>query len=364
MWTEKTKSGKFKHVERYTDPLTGKEKKISVTTEKNTAQARKMAQRALVAKIDSRLNVAPIKDITWGELCDRWLDAKKHECKATTYFIYECEARNVVKLLGYDTLVSSFSANFIRQQIIYPEGSSVNHLRYFKLIMKWGYLNDYVDNIQYLDKLQRTKKEEKEDSSNISSKYLESWEVAKLLPAIRKDDYRDLTHFLVLTGMRLGEALSVTASDIDLKQRYIYVNSTYSYNVKTTDTPKTKSSNRRIYIQTELFPLCQRLKKVALINQFVYKTDLLFQRSGKHLCPTNYRFALGNTAKNVLHKHVYPHMLRHTHTSLLAEQGVDIETISRRLGHENSDITRQIYLHVTEKMRSKDNDAIRNIKIL
>lgn len=27
MWTEKTKNGKYKHVERYTDPITGKEKK-------------------------------------------------------------------------------------------------------------------------------------------------------------------------------------------------------------------------------------------------------------------------------------------------------------------------------------------------
>ena len=34
MWTEKTKNGKYKHVERYTDPITGKEKKVSVTTEK------------------------------------------------------------------------------------------------------------------------------------------------------------------------------------------------------------------------------------------------------------------------------------------------------------------------------------------
>ena len=41
MWTEKTKNGKYKHVERYTDPVTGKEKKVSITTEKNTAQARK-----------------------------------------------------------------------------------------------------------------------------------------------------------------------------------------------------------------------------------------------------------------------------------------------------------------------------------
>ena len=51
MWTEKTKNGKFKHVERYTDPITGKEKKVSITTEKNTAQARKSAQRALLTKM-------------------------------------------------------------------------------------------------------------------------------------------------------------------------------------------------------------------------------------------------------------------------------------------------------------------------
>ena len=34
MWTEKTKNGKYKHVERYTDPITGKTRKISVTTER------------------------------------------------------------------------------------------------------------------------------------------------------------------------------------------------------------------------------------------------------------------------------------------------------------------------------------------
>ena len=63
MWTEKTKNGKYKHVERYTDPITGKEKKVSVTTEKNTAQARKSAQRALLTKIDALLDARTVSNV-------------------------------------------------------------------------------------------------------------------------------------------------------------------------------------------------------------------------------------------------------------------------------------------------------------
>ncbi len=53
-----------------------------------------------------------------------------------------------------------------------------------------------------------------------------------------------------------------------------------------------------------------------------------------------------------------------THASLLMEQGVNIDIISRRLGHENSAITREIYLHVTKKLKEKDNQEIEKIKII
>ena len=40
------------------------------------------------------------------------------------------------------------------------------------------------------------------------------------------------------------------------------------------------------------------------------------------------------------------HSLRHTHASLLINAGVDILTISRRLGHSNAAITLDIYGHM------------------
>lgn len=48
----------------------------------------------------------------------------------------------------------------------------------------------------------------------------------------------------------------------------------------------------------------------------------------------------------------------------MMEQGIDMDAISRRLGHSNSKITREIYLHVTEKLREKENERIKSVKLI
>lgn len=56
--------------------------------------------------------------------------------------------------------------------------------------------------------------------------------------------------------------------------------------------------------------------------------------------------------------------MRHTHVALMAEQGVPLDVISRRLGHANSQITREIYFHVTKKLKEQDQQRIKAVKIL
>ncbi|WP_432653192.1 tyrosine-type recombinase/integrase [Salibacterium salarium] len=48
-----------------------------------------------------------------------------------------------------------------------------------------------------------------------------------------------------------------------------------------------------------------------------------------------------------------PHSLRHTHTSLLAEVSVSLEQIMDRLGHTDDQITKNVYLHVTEDIKKE-----------
>ena len=370
MWTEKTKNGKYKHVERYTDPITGKTRKISVTTEKNTAQARKSAQWALLTKIDALLGEKGTSDITLGELRERWLESKHKSWKESSYSVESANSHKVVELLGEDSIVNNLTARYVKEHIVQPDEDIEligRRIALFKRIINWGYANDYVEDKSYLEKLkskQSSTDTKEDDSEDIEEKYLESWQVQKLIKEMENEHRKRLTQFLVLTEMRVGEAFSLTSEDIDLKNRYIYVSHTYDHVNKLSTTPKTKSSKRKIYIQDELFPLAKELKKEALANKLACGQDLVFMKNERPVCYQTYREYLVKSSEKILGRKITPHTLRHTHTSLLAEQGVDIEIISRRLGHEDSHITRKIYLHVTEKTRQKDNEQIQNINIL
>src|SRR5262245_15296852 len=55
------------------------------------------------------------------------------------------------------------------------------------------------------------------------------------------------------------------------------------------------------------------------------------------------------------------HALRHTHASQLIDAGVDIVTISKRLGHAKPDITLRIYAHLFRKDDGKAAAAINTI---
>jgi integrase len=52
------------------------------------------------------------------------------------------------------------------------------------------------------------------------------------------------------------------------------------------------------------------------------------------------------------------HGLRHTHASQLIEAGVDIVTISKRLGHASPDVTLRVYAHMFRRDDGKAAAAI------
>ena len=92
---------------------------------------------------------------------------------------------------------------------------------------------------------------------------------------------------------------------------------------------------------------------------------LLFCNSkGEHVNYYSYNKYLRENTLKVLGKEYTAHSLRHTHASLLLEQGIDVESISRRLGHSDSAVTREIYLHITRKKQEQENLKIKELKLI
>lgn len=364
MWTEELPDGKFKYVERYVDPMTMKRKRVSITLDGNNRKTKKLAEEMLQEKINGILSSSDISHLTFSELVDKYLSHQKKTVRISSYERDKCQCEIIATLIGRDTLVSKLSARYVRDCFdnTYKKNVTKNtYLKHFKSILRWGYQNDYVENISYLEKL--TPYEDRRQREKIEDKYLEKNEMDLLLADLEKSKCRIwflLTKFLILSGLRIGEAMVLTKKDID--KDIIHITKTYSISTNTIGPPKTPDSIRDVFIQDELSDL---LKDIRLYNRKnKISSTLLFSENGSYINYDAYRIFLRKHSKKVIGRVITPHALRHTHASLLLAKGISIETISRRLGHNDSQITRDIYLHIMEELKQRDNDAIRNLNII
>jgi integrase len=230
-------------------------------------------------------------------------------------------------------------------------------------MLRWGYQNDLCPDIAGKLKLLPDKSEREK----ISDKFLEKSELKKLLNGMKVKRWRNLSQLLALSGLRIGEAIALEYSDLDLKARIIHVTKTFSLTVKKTTPPKTIDSVRDVFMQDELLSLCRKLvaqaKRQAL--EMGYKSDLIFcDIDGNYIDYAVYEKYLRENGQAILGRKLTSHVMRHTMTSLFSEAGVDLSVIARRLGHHDSQLTRDIYLHCTQAQREKDNEAIKSVSIL
>ena len=348
MWIEKTKSGSLRAVERYL--IDGKYKRVSVPISRDTAQARRAAQDALNEKLEAIIHPSDNKSLK--SLTELYIAKKK--CKESTRYVTGAALKKMMEILGD----ISFDAGQINRALLecsMPPQTINRYLKTLKAFLRWCYRYGYTSE-DIASKIYPVPSETRETPSEL--KYLEPEELKAVLDQLVGIPYY-LCKFLALTGCRIGEAAALTLEDIDGK----YIHVTKTVNRTGVTSPKTRSSTRDIFIQEELADMLHEYKEWRLLYMMAHRirTDLLFfTRSGSYMTS----HALGWHLKDIPGKHIHPHIFRHTHTALMAEQGMSLEAISRRLGHEHDDITREVYFHVTEKQKEKDEAAIAKIRIL
>lgn len=365
MWVEELKNGKYKFVERYTDPMTGKSKRVAVVMDKNTARNRKMAALTLSGKIESAL--APQADrIRLKDLVKLYRKEQVKTLKQSTYRRNIAVCNTLMSILGKDIYVDKLTAGYIRERFLGTarEHSTLNEwMIRLKALLRWGYKNDYIADISYLGKIERFS--DIPHRQKIENKFVESLELKELIAGMTVVEWKLLTEFLALSGLRFGEAAALNTSDVDLKNRKIHVTKTYDNVADIVTSPKTPCSVRDVYIQDELLTVCRNVLLCYHKGTVVAFSTAFFPGTTKeHINFDCYSKYLRETSERIIGRRITPHTLRHTHASLLMEQGIDIDSISKRLGHNDSRVTQEIYLHVTKKLESKRNEQLRELKIL
>jgi integrase len=175
----------------------------------------------------------------------------------------------------------------------------------------------------------------------------------------------------LFTGMRRNEVLALRWGRVDLDKNVVQVRealeATMAHGIRF-KTPKSKAGRRDITLPDILVAVLREHRKAQLELRVrlgagrLHDNDLLFADiDGNPISPTAFSTRWGEFAERIGMPQLTFHMLRHTHASQLIDQGVDIVTISRRLGHAKPDITLRVYAHRFQKDDSKAAAAINAI---
>lgn len=144
---------------------------------------------------------------------------------------------------------------------------------------------------------------------------------------------------LYWTGIRVGELLALTPTDIDEKKRLLKITKTYVRHGgrDMISPPKTENSVRNVAMPDFLFDEVMDY----IQTQELRKNDRLIPHPIDFL---SYHLATGCKKSGV--PQIRIHDIRHSHVSLLINQGFTAVAIAERVGHKHISTTMNVYAHL------------------
>ena len=379
MWMEELPNGKYKFFERYKDPYTEKLKKVSVTMEKKTPQARNQAAILLQEKINQKLGEKQhfVSDITFEKLYEEFEENWKHGVKNSTVYASKNVKKEILKQIEGDYLVRNIDRRLLQKVVdqLLQDGRSHNYVSKIKFklnqIMKFAVRMNYIDTNEMLFVEMPRKVITTDDLRKKNTKYLDQKEFKLFIQNLKEEalcDYRitkyiRIAKVLFLTGMRYGELAALNyKEDIDFSKKTIHIKHTYDFRQKERTTPKTVKSDRVITAPQKVLDIIKEQIIDNATNGF--DTDFIFINTlGEPITNVRVIAALKRHGQKIgIDKNITTHMFRHSHISLLAELGIPLTAIMDRVGHSDSKTTLEIYSHVTQKMVSDISSKLDKIK--
>lgn len=188
---------------------------------------------------------------------------------------------------------------------------------------------------------------------------LTSVEIRTLLDATRNNRLYAAFHLLVASGVRRGELLGLQWKDVTDSGIHIRRNLKMVGNQPVLGDVKTKNSKRFIDLGPDTLEVLHRHREIQLSEAKAclgswYDSGFVFtSKIGTPIFPRNLLRTVKNEQKKAGVTVTSVHAFRHTHASQLIAHGVDIKTISMRLGHSSTSFTLDRYGHILQEHRHR-----------
>lgn len=195
-------------------------------------------------------------------------------------------------------------------------------------------------------------------------------QLVTFLERAAKSAYWPGFYLAAVTGMRRGELVGLKWEDIDfehgaisIKREIVFVPGE-GYLITP---PKSAQSRRSITISTSdiaelhrcrAYQAEQRLKLGTLWNGEGW---VMTREDGRHLNPNTITNEFRAIRKELGLPPVNLHGLRHTHATIMLQQGVHLKVVQDRLGHSTIAVTADTYSHVTSGLQREAADLFESV---
>ncbi|GAE36640.1 tyrosine-type recombinase/integrase [Halalkalibacter akibai] len=339
------------------DPATGKRlQKLQRGFE--TKKEAEAACSELVKKYSQGAIVTPPKKLLFHELIEKWI-LSKNKIRDVTLKKYQLLLKNhIVPGLGYIEVAKLTDEHLNR---FYNElkvkknlsSTSINDIhKLCKQILSYAVKKKIlIENVATLV-----------EAPQINKKQIQIWnyeDCRTFLDCVK--EHREYIAFLIAltTGMRQSEILALTWKHVNFERNIISVDQTLERG-KNALNPKVKSKNsqRSIRVDQETMLELKRqkrriMKEKMFLGQEYLDYDLVIPTSKgtpisqRNLLRTFYRYIKKSGVRKIDF-----HDMRHTHASMLLQNGANPKAVSERLGHDTRTLM-QTYAHIMPNIQEE-----------
>ena len=352
------------------DKLTGKKARTTVTA--NTKKGVKIKAREAVNAFAA--NGYSVKEkptiTTYRELVALWWESYKNTIKPNSQQSMEGIVRlHILPVFG-DYKLDKLTTPIIQQQVnkwadkankgekgAYANYSFLNNIN--RRILQYGVTMQVIQHNPARDVIIPRKQQNKEHKV----KFFSNQELKQFLDYLEDLDQSSYENFfdyvlyktLLATGCRIGEALALAWSDIDLKKGIISISKTLN-RYQETNTPKSKAGLREIDIDKATVSLLKQYKKRQQVQSWK-----LGRSESIVFTPFTTKYAYACLLRKRLQGHfkaasvpdISFHGFRHTHATIMLYAGIEAKDLQYRLGHSNISMTLNTYVHATKEGAKK-----------